>query len=76
MNDYFFNVASALVSKLPSPLNLFSTTSDLLHNLYIGKNVTGNSFKLNPISEQFVNTELSRLNINKVLGMTRYQQDF
>ena len=40
----------------------------MLKNLYIGKNVTANSFKLNPISEQFVNTELSRLNINKSTG--------
>ena len=68
MNEYFLNVASVLLSKLPSPCNIFSTTSILLKNFYMGKNVIPNCFMLNPISEQFVNTELSHLNINKSTG--------
>ena len=68
MQNYFLNVASALVSKLPSPLNIFSTDSNLLKTFYMAKNVRPNSFMLNTISEQFVNTELSQLNINKSTG--------
>ena len=40
----------------------------MLKNFYIGKNVIPNSFKLEPISEQFVHVELTKLNINKSPG--------
>ena len=57
-----------LVSKLLSPPNIFSTFSAIVRNFYIAKNVRPNSFMLTPVSEQFVNMELSKLNINKGTG--------
>ena len=69
MNNYFLNIANMLVSKLPSPSNFFSTASSIIRNFYsFDKNVISNSFMLTSISEQFVNTELSNLNINKSTG--------
>ena len=40
MNDYFLNVASALVSKLPSPLNIFSIDSTLQKKNHMSKFIT------------------------------------
>ena len=69
MNNYFLNIANNLVSKLPSPPNIFSTASSLIRNFYIfDKKVIPNSFMLTSITEQFVNTELSNLNISKSTG--------
>ena len=65
MNNFFLNIASVLVNNLPSPPNIFTTFSSIVRNFYINKNITPNSFILNPISEQFVNNELCKLNVNK-----------
>ena len=76
MNDFFLNIASKLVSKLPVSLNIFSTSSTLLKNFYINKNVVPNSFILQPVSEQFVYNELNKLNINKCPGYDGIQAKF
>ena len=77
MNNFFLNIASTLVSKLPTAPNIFSINSNLLRFFYnTSKNVIPNSFKLNPISEQFINTELSRLNCNKCPGYDGIQAIF
>ena len=68
MNEFFLNVASSLVNKLPVPPNIFTTNSDLIKRFYAEKNVTPNSFLLNPVSKEFVNLELSRLSVNKSPG--------
>ena len=76
MNDFFLNIASILVSKLRMPLNMFSTNSTSLKNFYMNKNVVPNSFILEQVSEQFVNSELSHLNINKCPGYDGIQAKF
>ena len=68
MNEYFLNIPSLLVSRLPSPSNIFSTFSNLLKYFYLAKNITPNSFILTPVSEQFVNVELGQINIHKSTG--------
>ena len=76
MNNYFLNVAKELVQKLPSASNIYSTLSPLVKQFYRDKNVRPNSFKLHPISENFVNNELNNLNVNKSTGYDEIQARF
>ena len=76
MNNFFLNIASVLVNNLPSPPNIFTTFSSIVRNFYINKNITPNSFILNPISEQFVNNELCKLNVNKSPGYDEISAKF
>ena len=76
MNNYFLNVAKELVNKLPSPFNIYSTVSPLVKQFYTDKNVRPNSFELHPISENFVNNELNKLNVNKSAGYDEIQAKF
>ena len=62
INGYFLNIASNLVKMLPAAPKMYSTNSDLFKNFYLHKNVSSNNVILNKVTENFVNTELSRLN--------------
>ena len=59
MNNYFLNVAKDLVKKLPNASNIYSTMSSFTKQFYRDNNVRPNSFKLHPISDNFVNIELN-----------------
>ena len=76
INKYFLNIASNLVNMLPPALNMFSTNTDLFKNHYHNKNVLPNCFMLNHITDNFVNRELSCLNINKSSGIDEIQARF
>ena len=66
--DYFTNVASNLVNKLPAAFNMFSTESMSFSTYYENKNVNLNSFILQPVTENFVYKELKNLNSKKSTG--------
>ena len=68
MNNYFLKVAKDLVKKLPFVSNIYSTISPLLKQFYNDQNIIPNSFKLHPVSENFINNQLSTLNISKSTG--------
>ena len=74
-NEYFTNVASALVSKLPICTNKFSTSSQKLKEFYLGKAVS-KTLKLGSVSEDFVEKELLKLNPNKSTGLDKISPRF
>ena len=76
MNNYFLNVASNLVDLLPPAPGIFSIMSNLFKKYYYDKNVIPNSFILRSVTENFVNTELSRLNPKKSYGIDGIQSKF
>ena len=76
MNNYFLNVASNLVDLLPPAPGIFSIMSNLFKKYYYDKNVIPNSFILKNVTENFVNTELSRLNPKKSYGIDGIQSKF
>ena len=76
MNNYFLNIAQDLVKKLPIISSIYSTMSPLVKQFYREKNVRPNSFKLHPISDNFVNNELNNININKSTGYDEIQGKF
>ena len=76
MKYYFLYVAKQLVDKLPIASNIFSTNSPMLKQYYANKNCWPNSFKLQPISENFVNNELNTLNIDKSIGYDKISAKF
>ena len=67
--DYFTNVASNLVNKIPAALNMFSTESMSFSTYYENKDVNPNSFILQPVTENFVYKELKNLNSKKSTGL-------
>ena len=76
MNKFFLNVASTLVDKLPAVSGIFSTISDIFKNYYYNKNVILNSFILDQVTDNFVNSELCRLNPKKSYGIDDIQAKF
>ena len=76
MNNYFLNIPSNLVNLLSTPSKIYSTSSELFKSFYLSKNISHNQFFLQHISENFVNTELSKLNVNKSYGMDGIQARF
>ena len=69
INEFYTSVASTLVNKLPSATNKLSTESDVFKNYYKSKNVTSESFKVSPVSIDFVYKELLKLKANKSTGL-------
>ena len=53
-NELFTSIASTLVSKLPSCLNIFDTNSNIFKLFYSQKLKKDVSFVLTPVSEDFV----------------------
>ena len=58
------------------PAAVVTTVSPLVKQFYTDKNVRPNSFELHPISENFVNNELNKLNVNKSAGYDEIQAKF
>ena len=68
-NEFFTNIASVVVDKLPSPSNIFTTDSAIFKNFYQDKGICSGSFKLGCVSEEFIERELLQLNPNKSTGL-------
>ena len=68
INHFFTNVAQTLTSKLPSPSNLYSVTSDKFKSYYQGK-VSPGEFFLKEVDNKFIYDELSNLDTNKAFGL-------
>ena len=68
-NYFFTNVASALVSKLPTASNVFSLESNVFKNFYKQKESQERDFVLKKVSEDFVYKELLKLNPSKSTGL-------
>ena len=66
--NYFLNIASNLVKKLPNAPKIFTTETHLFKSYYTNKNINPNSFSFQNISENFVYNELAKLNPNKSTG--------
>ena len=66
---FFTNIASTLVSKLPSCPNIFDTKSKIFKLFYSQKLKKDVSFVLTPVSEDFVFKELVKLNSTKSTGL-------
>ena len=76
MNSYFFNIPSNLVSLLPTPSKIYTTFTELFKHFYSSKNISPDQFYLQHVSENFVNTELSKINPNKSYGIDGIQARF
>ena len=62
---FFTNIASDLVSELPSASNVFSVGSNFLRNFYSSRNPQNYTFHIKEISKDFVFKELKRLSLSK-----------
>ena len=76
INNYFLNIPKNLVKLLPPAPKIFEFSSLFFQQYYSQNDLTANSFVLKPVSENFVNTELSRLNPNKSYGTDGIQAKF
>ena len=76
INNYFLNIPRNLVNMLPTTSQIYTTSSELFKHFYLNNNISPNQFILNHVSENFVNTELSRLNPNKSYGIDGIQARF
>ena len=66
---FFTNVASNLVSKLPTCSNIFSVNSERFKLFYSDRNVNNATFTLHPVSEDFIFKELVNVNPTKSTGL-------
>ena len=66
-NNFYTSVAADLVSKLPNPLNYF--TSHHVNHYYANKGVLPNMFSLQPITSDCVLKQLKSLNKTKSTGL-------
>ncbi|XP_071952123.1 uncharacterized protein [Antedon mediterranea] len=73
-NEYFTTIAANLVSKLPSPKNVYDCTSSKLKDFY--RTVSGNNFMLNSVDEDFIYSELNKLNATKSTGVDKIPPRF
>ena len=67
--EFFTNVASNLVSKLPACSNIFSVNSERFKLFYSSRNVNNATFTLHPVSEDFIFKELVNVNPTKSTGL-------
>ena len=68
-NEFYTTVASNLVKDLPPSQGRFSTESETFKSYYREKGVKPNSFKLSPVTTDFVFKELCSLKPNKSTGL-------
>ena len=68
-NQFFVNVARALVGLLPGPLLEFSPRSALFQGFYREKGIHRDSFELLPVSRRFVLDQLVGLKLGKSTGL-------
>ena len=73
-NYFFTNVASNLVSKLPTSKSVYNTCTNVFKCFY-GKKSFSN-FKLQPVSHKFVYDELKNLNPTKSTGLDKIPARF
>ena len=76
INDFYINIASTLVSKLPVIPKMFDVGSEIFKNYYYEKNIVPKSFKISRVSVQFVHKELMNLNPHKSTGIDNIQSKF
>ena len=69
INDFFTNIASNLVKKLPTASGIYSTNSKKFKDFYSNKGITPGSYKLNEVSQDFIQSELKSLNPKKSTGL-------
>ena len=68
-NNFYTKVAHELVSLLPSPSGLFTTTSTTFKDFYRKKGIFGPSFTLTPVSKHFVLKQILSFNPRKGAGL-------
>ncbi|XP_071959528.1 uncharacterized protein [Antedon mediterranea] len=73
-NEFFTNVASTLVKKLPKCIGFFTMSTNDLHKYYV--KLKGKMFKLEPVTIEFVKTQLESLNVNKIVGLDNIPSRF
>ena len=69
INTFFTNIASTLVSKLPTSLKEFCTDSVTFKQFYLDKGVMPSEFDLKSVNEDFVLDALSNLDPHKGAGL-------
>ena len=69
INDFFTNIASNLVKKLPTASGIYSTNSKKFKDFYSNKGITPGSYKLNEVSQDVIQSELKSLNPKKSTGL-------
>ncbi len=69
INQFFTSVASTLVSKLPSVMPEFGVKADRVRKHYEDHGVTKGAFKPQPVTMEFIQKELSQLNVSKSTGL-------
>ena len=68
-NTFYTSVAADLVSKLPNPLGVFRTSTDIFKRFYSQKIGLRSSFCLSPVSRHFIQKQLLSLNTKKAVGL-------
>ena len=68
-NDFFTNVASALMIQLPTAFNVFSIESNGFKNFHKQEESQDRDFVFKKVSEDFVYKELLKLNPSKSTGL-------
>ena len=76
INNFYINIASELVSKLPIIPKMYDVGSQIFKNYYYEKNIVPKSFKISKVSVQFVYKELLKLNPHKSTGIDNIQSKF
>ena len=74
-NRFYTTVASDLVSKLPTPSGVFSTTSRHFRSLY-GRLRNRDAFVISPVSRAFIRKQLLTLNPKKAIGLDNVSSRF
>ena len=68
-NSFYTSVVAELVSKLPSPLGFFHTTTDVFKSFYSWKLGLRPGFCLSSVSRHLVRKQLLKLNVKKAVGL-------
>ena len=68
-NSFYTSVASNLVSRLPSPYGVYTTSSNIFKDFYSRKLGLRPRFVLSPVSSHFIRTQLTSLNPKKAIGL-------
>ena len=76
INDFYINVASNLVSKLPVIPKIFDVGSQVFKSYYSDINIVPKSFKITRVTENFIHKELLNLNPHKSTGIDDIQSKF
>ena len=69
INTFFSTIAQTLVNKLPSLSNITGIVTETFEDFYRNKGVIPNSFVLQPVTEEFIYTELTGLKVHKGAGL-------